>query len=488
MPPLFHAELTLPNDPRSLTLARGLAHQLVEMADLPPELDGPLTEGIVEACVNVIEHAFEPGERGTFTLAGEITPTELIVSVRDQGLPFDPLRLPPSVQQSGGLAELRRAVDRLQWLHHGRSGKELRLVKHRPQQDVTQQLDEADLTPMGDDEPLAPEQEYQITRFRPEHAVGVCRCIYRVYGNTYLHDDAYYPDRLIRHNETGIWASVVALDASGEVVGHYALERPGLTRTAERGVAVVSPAHRGRDLMARMRVAIEDEARALGLAAVFSVAVTMHTYSQRVNEEFGSDVCGFYLGGGPSNTVFRKMERENTGQRVSWVLYSTYVQPPPPSVVHVPDHHRPIVERIYAGLPTTVEFRPGAPIPEGIEGDVEVAYNASMDNATILVRTIGEDTPAEVRQALEDLVEITGAEAIHLQIPLAQPSAAALCREAEDLGFFFLGIGPCFSDDGDALLLQYLAVDVDPSLPQVANPFAAELLAYVAAERERVRA
>jgi hypothetical protein len=48
------------------------------------------------------------------------------------------------------------------------------------------------------------------------------------------------------------------------------------------------------------------------------------------------------------------------------------------------------------------------------------------------------------------------------------------------------GLGPHFAPDGDALRLQYLAVELDPARLQVASPFARELLAYVARERARV--
>jgi GNAT superfamily N-acetyltransferase len=359
------------------------------------------------------------------------------------------------------------------------------MVKRRPQQDVTEQDDA--LEQMAEDAPLAPEQEYEITLFRPEHALGVSRCIYRVYGNTYMHEDCYYPDRLVQLNRTGELVSVVALDESGDVVGHYALERPRLTRVAERGMAVVSPDHRGRDIMGRMRVHIEEEARRLGLIGVFSVAVTLHTYSQRVNEEYGSDVTGIYLGGGPGNMVFKKIAGEAPGQRVTWVIYHTYVQPPELSVVHAPPHHRSIMERIYAGLPVEVEFRDGGPIPE-IEGEVEVTYSHSQDNATIRIRRIGEDTCPVVRRATEDLFNITGAEVVFVEIPLAQAAAPELCAALESEGFYFQGIGPSFAGDGDALILGKLNVPLDPFQARIENPFAQELLHYIAAERERVTA
>jgi len=65
--------------------------------------------------------------------------------------------------------------------------------------------------------------------------------------------------------------------------------------------------------------------------------------------------------------------------------------------------------------------------------------------------------------------------------------AAEVCRAAEEDGFFFSGLGPAFAADGDALLMQFLAEDLDLSLIQIENPFAKELLTYVGRERERVQ-
>lgn len=502
----FHTELTLPNDADALRIARACVQEFVALAELPPEEGEALVRAAVEACANVLDHAFEPGETGTFTLAGERTPGQIVLAIRDRGIPFGATHArddsPARLSAPDGMALIRRAVDAAEWINRGREGKELRLVKYRSHCDVTEQVGEEGLAPIAPDAPLAPEQEYTIRRFRAEDAVGVSRVIYRVYGYTYLHEDCYYPERLAQQNETGQLVSIVAVAEDGEIVGHYAIERPNFERVAERGMAVVSPAHRGRDLMGRMRTALEEEARRLGMTGVYSVAVTHHVYSQRVNESFGSRVCGMVLGGSPRTLVFKKMRTEEQPQRISWVVYFTYVAPagqggrPATAIVHAPPHHREMLARIYANLDAPVEFRDDAvvhggerrpPRPAGAISHVSVTYSHSLDSGAIAVRAIGEDTDAEIRRARHDLCEVTGAEAVYLQLPLADPATPALCRAAEDAGFFFSGIGPGSSaDGGDTLQLQYLHVPLDTTLIQLANPFAKELLAYVDRERARV--
>lgn len=490
MPPSFSSRLTLPNDPDSLSLARAFVREFAALAELPGGDGEALVEAGVEACANVLDHAFEPGEEATFTLAGELGPMDLVLSVQDQGLPFDPSHAgrPASrarLSHAGGMALIQQAVDRAQWLNHGRAGKELRLIKHRPQRDVTEELPEEQLQALAEDAPLAPEQDYTICLLRREHALGVSRCIYRVYGNTYIHEDCYYPERILRLNDTGELVSIVALDETGDVVGHYALERPGLTPVAERGIAVVSPSHRGRDLMGRMRVLLEEEARRLGLVGVYSVAVAKHVFSQRVNESFGSDVCGLLLGGGPSHQVFKKIAiAGGRPERVSYVLYYTYVRKPERAAVYAPEHHQDVLRQVYSRLEVPVEFR--APAPPAGEGDLAMDYRQTLEVGTIRVLRVGEDTAAEVARARRDLCEQAGAEAVELHLPLAQPGTPELCRAAEEEGFFFAGLGPSFLPDGDALILQYLAVPLDTSLLQLASPLARDLLGYIEQERARV--
>lgn len=501
--------LTLPNRPETLPMARLYLEQLAKLAGLPPEEAAAFVSAAEEACANVIDHAYEPGEHGTLTVVGYVTPTELNVAVQDHGIPLDLMRAMreaaparPRVSASDGLRMIQQAVDKAYWVQRGRDGKELRLIKRRPEKDVTQALHASELSRLAEDAPLAPPQEYRIIELDPRHALGVSRCMYRAYGNSYPSEDVYFPNRLTQLNQTGELVSCVALAAAGEVVGHYALERPGLRRVAERGMAVVSPEHRGRDLMGKMRVFIEEKARALGLVGVFSRAVTRHVYSQRVNEEFGSDVCAIYLADSPGEVRFKNVSVDKPASRAASVLYYTYVVPPPVAIVHAPPHHAEVIRRIYNGLKEPisrapvkqadmtvhhVDFREDHAAPSG-SGEVEVVYDHPYNVATISVRRIGADTIAEVRRAARDLTRVTGADVVYLEIPLAQEAAPELCQRAEDIGFFFAGIGPSFAADGDVLILQSPNVEIDMAATKLATPFATDLLRYIDSERNRVAA
>jgi hypothetical protein len=325
-------------------------------------------------------------------------------------------------------------------------------------------------------EPLPP--GYTVRRLQPGDAAGVTRCVREVYGDSYIHAEVYHPNRLLRLNETGELVSVVALDAAGEVVGHYALERAGLGCVAEEGEALVLPAHRHRHLMEAMRGLLEEEALRLGLTGLFGEAVTNHVYTQRVHEHYGLRPCGVSLGALPR--TFHNMPAP-LPQRMSVLVGFKYLRPPQRVAAHVPDRHRDLCARIYEQFQLAVEFREPGPA-EGA-GEVSVDYEEGPQEAVIRVRRVGADTAAAVGRARR---ELSGAEVVFLDLPLAQAGTPEVCRAAEEEGFFFSGIGPSFAADGDILRLQRLNVDLDVALLQIESAFARELVAYVARERDRV--
>jgi hypothetical protein len=121
-------------------------------------------------------------------------------------------------------------------------------------------------------------------------------------------------------------------------------------------------------------------------------------------------------------------------------------------------------------------------------GRVAVSLDRVWGVGKIQLLQCGATSPIQIHQALRDLMDITGVEVVYLDLPLAQPGAPELCVAAEKEGFFFGGVAPLFARDGDALRMQYLNVDYDPSLVQVASPLGQDLVAYAANERQRVMA
>lgn len=325
---------------------------------------------------------------------------------------------------------------------------------------------------------------YTIRRFVPEDAEGVVACVRQVYGDAYsAHPELYIPREIVRLNASGELVSVVALDAAGQVVGHYALERPGLVPVAESGEAMVAPAHQHHGLLERMRVLLEEEAERLGLLAIFGRCVTTHVFSQRAVERFGEHPCGISLGRSPAtfHTVTQALS-----QRVTTVMYAKYLRAPDRPRVHAPPRYRDLVARIYAQLGVVPEWADPAPAAAG-KGAVELDVRPDVQRGILRVLRVGADTTGEVARLRRDLCERDGAEVVYLELPLAQPGTPALAEAVAAEGFFFSGVAPHFLPDGDALRMQYVAVDLDLTAVQLLNPLARDILAFIEADQRRVR-
>lgn len=319
---------------------------------------------------------------------------------------------------------------------------------------------------------------YRVRRFAPEHAHGIVRLVEAVYGDSYYPRELYDPDQIISLNESEKLVSIVCLDTADNVIGHYALERPHPGPVAESSDAIVHPDHRHHHVMEEMRTVLRDEANRLGLTGLVGYPVTNHVFSQKAEEHFGAHPCAVTLGLWPKS--FHNMP-EALQQRMSFVVYFKYLRPPA-GVLHVATHHQEMVERIYRqfGIPVTlVDDGPATGA-----GEVTVEYESAVQAGTIRATKVGGDTVIAVRRAREDLVA-GGAEALLLELPLAQVGTPEVCRAGEADGFFFAGVGPAFASDGDALLLQFVREPVDPSHVQIENPSAQKLLAYIADAQSR---
>jgi hypothetical protein len=314
---------------------------------------------------------------------------------------------------------------------------------------------------------------------RPE-APGVTRLVTLVYEDGYYPRDLYDPEQIVRLNEAGRLVSVVAVNSVGDVVGHYALERPQLGAIAEASDAIVQPDYRHHHLLEQMRILLREEAIREGLTGLVGYAVTNHTFTQKAEQHFGAHPCGLALGLWPRS--FHNMPEPLT-QRMSFAIYFKFLRRPA-RVVHVATHHREMIARIYQQYDIPVQLREDEPVAG--TGVVVAEYDAALETGTVRVYRMGADTAAAIRQACWDLCEGSGAKALTLEIPMSQSGAAAVCLAAEVVGFFFSGLGPAFAGEEDVLLLQLLREDLDLSQLQIEQPFARELLTYVAGERERV--
>jgi len=447
-----------------------------------------------EAIANVVKHAFEPGEKAGYQVIVDPITAGIRIIIKDKGLPYSPQLVPqyapPSdietAEQPGlGSHLIKHAVDEILFHNLGREGKELHLVKYLPYRSIEEMRTESELAPFP--EPVKtvepPERkDFSIRRIRPTEVYDVSKLFYRAYGYSYGIDTIYYPEKLAERHEDGTIISVVTVTPGDErVVGHAALVRDDASsKTAEAAMAVVEPGFRGQGCQSIMITKLVEEARAVGLAGIYSKAVTNHIYAQKAGQKAGFKRCAVVAGLIPADRSFKGIQAA-LSQRES-VAYGYRVVDDPGNVqVFPPAWHRDIIEKIYNSMGVKrvfFESPPGAMRQVAGEAAVTVTVVPTYQRAVIEVKQYGEHTVPQVNTILKDLC-YQKIEQITLYLNLEDPVTGILCRQFEELGFFFAGVLP-FSHVGDALLLQYLNnVPIDYSKIKIVDEVGKEILAYV---------
>jgi len=488
----MQVELIFSNEPRCLPGIEAFTHETLKQWPLEPNVAMKLGRCVGAAARHAIEHAYPAGESGSVELTIRAADGKLEFLIRDYGLPQDVAALEQKLHDATipGSCKLAMhwpgadAVDDFHWIGYGREGKAIQLVKWLHDAHITDQAHASALAPFDEDAPLAPEQEYAIRRMRPEEATQVSQLIYRAYGNSYLNDDVYFPERVAALNASGAIISFVAVGVDGRLAGHYALERDEPGPVAEGGQAVVDPSHRGRGLLDRMKDAALAEARRLQLVGVFADAVTAHTRTQQSDLKHGAHLTCADLAIAPRTMQFRNIST-NLPQRLSCTLFFQWLTEPAPRIVYAPDRHGPILTLIYSNLECPFDFGKAA-APAG-HGTLEVKVESPSACAFLRAENVGADTAQLMLHAKREVIERSHIEAVYAELPLADPGTPFVVEALEQRGFGFLGVAPHFSPRGDILRLAYLVEPLQREPIKTIDPFTGELVDYALAEQERAR-
>ncbi|OGO03139.1 MAG: hypothetical protein A2Y91_01705 [Chloroflexi bacterium RBG_13_54_8] len=90
-----------------------------------------------EACTNIIQHAYS-GEGGTISIGCQLADDSLVVTIRDQGKPFDPNSIPPPDLGAGagerkvgglGMFLMTKMMDEVSYGFDAQRGNELTMCK-----------------------------------------------------------------------------------------------------------------------------------------------------------------------------------------------------------------------------------------------------------------------------------------------------------------------------------------------------------------------
>lgn len=435
---------------------------------LSDDAAGGLARTAAEACRNAIRYAFDGEDVANVTVKAQQIGHKLVISVADQGLPFDGAVLEKTGRGGTGNQLMHTFADSVKVKNLGAQGMELILTKSLPVA-ANEELESA-----AAESPSADDLVYRL--LGPDDALAISRCTYRTYGYTYV-EEVYHPDMVAQGLQYGYLVSYGAAAPDGDLAAHLAVikddpEAP----VGELGLGMVDPRYRGHGIFPKLMPPLMEEVKRQGMVGLFAETVTVHTITQRGKWALGWRETGVVLGYIGDRT-FKAIEGGDSHQRQAIILFYGVLNPTPCQTVHISERHRGIAEKIYAELGLDREFGGNAP-PQTEAGVVTVDSHPERGTAVIDVEKWGQDTTEQVKHHLKDLT-VNRIDLIMLNLPMSCPATGAMLDELEKLGFFFAGIVPNLIGE-DVLRLQYLNnVKVDPEVIKTHSEFAAELLQYV---------
>lgn len=466
IPERLSLRLVLPGLPELAPLVRDFAGHALRLADFAGERHAALLEAFLSGIVGVENALRQEGDPVVdLEIQAEIDADGLEFRILEDGMPLGGTDADGAGRAGSDIASRvrpARVFDRLWWVQRAAAGSELHLRVHRPHpaidvlESVQHRLAAEHEAEHTDLEPSTRTGEYRIRGYRTGDGLEIARRIYAAYGRSYVNPDLYVPERIEQLNRDGRLHSIVCESPAGDIVGHYALERPDLGPTGEAGQAVIDHRHRGHGLMKPMREAVEQAGRALGLLGIWSQPTAMHPLSQRMNLDFGSTPTAVHLGLLPEGTTLRggvagEATDHRRGGRRSTFLYWHPLTEEPPLEAHAPTAFVELLGALYEARRRPVTFNGAATRPEQAPAGNPVSsrYSTALGAAWISAVRIEPGTSAAVIAAAEALESAARAGVVFVDLPLDDPGTPTVAETLLDRGFTFAGVAPRTIPRGD---------------------------------------
>lgn len=298
-------------------------------------------------------------------------------------------------------------------------------------------------------------EEIAVRPMSADDAVGLVELVRACYGDEYVHDEIYHPDRFFAAQERGDHISEVAVTADGKVVGHWAFSFHG-PRVVESGMTITHPDYRGHGIATDLEQSLLRRLDYMGVRWIMGEPVLFHTATQEIVIEHWEDgaITGFRLKAYHSVSGVGGFSDELEEGRISAAMAFCPLASMAGRSVWVSPAYRPLVAQALepTDWPRVLEDSGAEGAPAG-ESVIETGWDGLNGSASIFVHVIGADIGPAVAAARDEAVG-RGAKFIELRLPVSSPESAGL--DLRDLGFSYAAFLPEMADDGDVMLLQWL--------------------------------
>lgn len=322
-----------------------------------------------------------------------------------------------------------------------------------------------------------------IRRLVPGDAGRVVDCFRRVYGDSYANDLFYDPERLAEHMAAQRIGCVGALTDSGDLLGHMAMTRHAGADTVELGNTVVDPAARGQGLAWRIGAALTQWSLELGYTGYLHYPTTDHHVMQRQSVKAGFEV-GLMLGYIPAETDARMRAHGTRQRQAATIVYERLNSGAAGPAVRacLPDYGGELIRTFASAIGLARDWQPAAR-RAGTSSRLSVARFEKRGLLRISVQQAGADL-GERLQAAAPRAPAAAPErdwpCRQIDFRMADPGIHPGVEAARRLGYRFCGWLPGFGE-GDRLRLQWVDEAVTDLAPDLVNPVARTVLAYIRA-------
>ncbi len=191
-----YSTLTIPNDPNYAQAAAGYVVQIAKIIGFSePDLQS-ISDGVRLAAAAQMEYSFEPGDQAVIEISCERTPEGLKVVLSDKGLPFDEAAATAKNDKTGHetisfglrIMELKSYMHEVLLHNLGSRGKEIVLIKHLKDKDITDYYAACELEPYAEStiptDTASKARTCTVRPMEPHVAFDFSKSIYKTYGYT----------------------------------------------------------------------------------------------------------------------------------------------------------------------------------------------------------------------------------------------------------------------------------------------------------------
>ncbi|HPZ10207.1 MAG TPA: ATP-binding protein [Candidatus Eremiobacteraeota bacterium] len=465
------AKISVKSNKKLLSSLAGFVREVAMIEGLKIEEARRLELITDEACLNVIQHAFESNNEAYFDILLERRPGQFVVAIEDKGIPFDWKKVESGKGEGLGMLLIKAFCDEIRFINLGREGKRLELIKGISGKDLSF-IKEKDKSLSARE--VKDISSISIRFMEPHEGIALAKCFYHVYGSTYL-NYIDYPEKIKDLLEEGLQKSIVAVNEEGEILGYGGIkkEKPDST-TGELGRIIICPGYPEEKLIENILKKCIDYAEDTGIYGMYNETFSEDISSQKANLASGGIETGISVG--YSDSLLKKKNRSGV------IMYYIKVNEEPERIVYPPFEHTTIVKKIY----NLGKFRRILKKSMGRAALVNMSDHALVDvkvysdsgYAVMHVSQYGTDLGDLVRFRLKELCQ-NNIDCIYIDLPLSDPATCTFCSSLEYLGFFFAGIIPEVYN-GDILRLQYLNnVTIEKEKVLLLSDFGKELFNYI---------